>query len=102
MFKEIFSLFYDVLVLNVYFSVCPTARSGFRYCCGLRAKEGSESKTHHLEFLSSQADHPTCGCCHCVLSFTHSLAFKNSYTARPISQSGKLRLNENVPVTLFF
>jgi hypothetical protein len=57
-FKEIFSPLYDV-VLNTYFSICLTARSGSRYCFGLRGKGGSESKTRRSKFLSSQVGNPS-------------------------------------------
>jgi hypothetical protein len=62
MFKEILSLFYDGLVLNMFFKICPFARSGSRYCFGFRGTGESESKTHRLEFLSSQVGNPTCEC----------------------------------------
>jgi hypothetical protein len=52
MFKEIFSLFNDVLELI--YLIRATGRSGSRYCFDLRGKGGSESKTRRPEFLSSQ------------------------------------------------
>jgi hypothetical protein len=55
--NEIFSFFYDVLVLKI-FLICPTARSESGYYFGFQGKEGSESKTHCPEFLSSQVGNP--------------------------------------------
>jgi hypothetical protein len=63
MFKEIFFIF---LLLNI-FVMCPTARSGFRYCFGLRGKGGSESETRRLEFLSSQVGNPNASVYHADL-----------------------------------
>jgi hypothetical protein len=73
--KEIFQLFYDVLVIQI-FLMCPTARTGSRYCFGLRGKGGSESKTCRSEFLSSEAGNPTVNLLHLQLCICYSLSFQ--------------------------
>jgi hypothetical protein len=45
-------------VLNL-FLVCPTVDLGSTYCLGVWRKGGSESKTRHLEFVSSQVGNAT-------------------------------------------
>jgi hypothetical protein len=38
--------------------MCPTGLSGARYCCGVRGKGESESKSRRPEFLSSEVGNP--------------------------------------------
>jgi hypothetical protein len=58
-FKEMFSLFYDVLVLNI-FLIRSIARSGVRFCFVFLRNGGSKSEARRLKFLSSQVANLLC------------------------------------------
>jgi hypothetical protein len=59
-FKDIFFTYLWCASMKHGFLICPTVHWGSRYCFGLQGKGGSESKTHNLEFLSSEIGNPNC------------------------------------------